>query len=76
VNYVPHFPPGTVHLRVVLDGPGQQPPCTIRITMRMASRIIYVEQTAEDAISAYDLAVRALLGELKAMKAAFSGEQA
>jgi hypothetical protein len=58
--------PGSAHLRVVLVGCGElQKPCTICVTLRMGSRIIYVEQTAEDPLTAYDVAVRALLNELR-----------
>ncbi|MDB6168313.1 MAG: hypothetical protein JWM88_1177 [Verrucomicrobia bacterium] len=73
VESITHLPSGLVHLRVVIEGPDHEPPCTVRLTMRAAAQIIYVEQTAEDPLSAYDAAVKALLGELNSMKNALGG---
>jgi ribosome-associated translation inhibitor RaiA len=74
VPSVAQFPPGTVHLRLLLDRLDHDPPYTVRLTLRMPGRIIYVEQSADDSVAAYDLAVRALLTELRALKAALDGE--
>jgi hypothetical protein len=75
MQHVVHSPPGIAHLRIVLADP-QSVECTIRLTFRSAGRIIYVEQTAGHPLAAYDLAVRALLGELRSQPESADGEPA
>lgn len=63
------FPPGTVHLQVLLEKHPRRPEYLAGLTLRVPSNISRAEETGTDVTQALDKAVRPLLRELDSLKA-------
>src|SRR2546425_10332233 len=68
-KHLNHFPPGTVHLQIVLERHPRKPLHTAALTLRVPSNILHSEKSAPDVIKAFDDAIKALLRELESLKA-------
>lgn len=63
------FPHDALHLHVAIEKHPKKPLHTVSLTLRLPSHILHSEKSASEAIPAFDLAVKALLRELKTFKA-------
>jgi ribosomal subunit interface protein len=68
-RHLRRFPPGTVHLLVVLEKHPKKEEYTAGLTLRVPSNILRAEQSGGDVIQALDEAVKTLLRELESLKA-------
>ncbi len=68
-KHLSHFPPGTVHLQIVLERYTKKLLYTAALTLRIPSNILRSEKSARDVLKAIDDAVKALLRELESLKA-------
>jgi RNA polymerase sigma factor (sigma-70 family) len=68
-KHLKHFPPGTVHLQIVLERHPRKPLHTAALNLRVPSNIVCSEKSAPDVIKAFDDAVKALLREAESFKA-------
>src|SRR5437879_898850 len=68
-KHLSHFPPGTVHLQIVLERNVRKLLYSAALTLRIPSNILRSEKSARDIIKAIDDAVKALLRELEPLKA-------
>ncbi len=73
-RYLKHFPPDAVHLNVALERHARRNLHTARLTLRLPSNILHSAKSAPDVITAFDLAVKALLRELEKLKAGLRHE--
>jgi len=68
-KHLEHFPPGTVHLQIVLERHPRKPLHTAALNLRLPSNILHSEKSAPDVIKAFDDAIKSLLRELESLKA-------
>src|SRR5439155_912766 len=68
-KHLKHFPPGTVHLQIVLERQARKPLHNAALTLRVPSNILHSEKSAPDVIKAFDDAIKSLLRELESFKA-------
>jgi ribosomal subunit interface protein len=68
-KHLNHFPPGTVHLQIVLERHPRKPLQTAALNLRLPSNILHSEESAPDVIKAFDDAIKSLLRELDSLKA-------
>ena len=75
--HLQHFPPDAVHLLVNLEQHARTGVFSVALTLRLPSNILRSEkQNKNSPISAFDIAVRALLRELEDLKAELRREHA
>ena len=68
-KHLKHFPPGTVHLQIVLERHARKPLHNAALTLRVPSNILHSEKSAPDVIKAFDDTIKSLLRELESFKA-------
>jgi len=68
-RHLRRFPPGTVHLQVLLEKHPRRPEYRAGLTLRVPSNILRAEEAGADVIQALDKAVKTLLRELESLKA-------
>ena len=68
------FPPETLHLQVLLERLPKKGLFTARFTLRLPSHILHSEKSAEDLLSAIDLATEALCREVDSMRSKLRGD--
>jgi ribosomal subunit interface protein len=73
-RFLQHFPPDAVHLQVGVTRRPRNGSFEVALTLRLPSNILRSEKSASDPIPALDLAIRALLRELSALKATLRHE--
>jgi ribosomal subunit interface protein len=73
-KYLVHFPPDTIHLQINLERNLKKKLFIAGLTLRLPSNILHTEKSAEDVITAFDDAVKALLRELESLKASLRRE--
>jgi ribosomal subunit interface protein len=74
--HLEHFPADAVHLQVNLERLPKKVLFSVRLTLRVPSNVLHTTKAAEDPITAFDLAVKALLRELAVLKSALRHEKA
>lgn len=73
-QHLQHFPPDAVHLLVHLERHAKRGDFTVGLALRLPSNILHSHKSAPDPVTAFDRAVKALLRELAAFKAALRRE--
>jgi DNA-directed RNA polymerase specialized sigma24 family protein/ribosome-associated translation inhibitor RaiA len=68
-KHLSKFPPDAVHLHIVLERNAKKDCYTARLTLRMPSNILHVEENADHLEESFDHAVKAMLRELEEQKA-------
>jgi len=73
-RHLRRFPPEAVHLTVFIERHPKKETYAASATLRVPSNILHAGKSAADAAAAFDAAVKALLEELKTLKAALRRE--
>jgi ribosomal subunit interface protein len=68
------FAPETLHLQVLLERLPKKGLFTARFTLRLPSHILHSEKSAEDLLSAIDLATEALCREVDSLRSKLRGD--
>ena len=68
-RHLQKFPPDAVHLQIILEKNAKKDCYTARLTLRMPSNILHVEENAGHLEEAFDRAVKAMLRKLEEQKA-------
>jgi len=67
-THLQHFPPGAVHLQIVLERHSKKPVHSAALALRVPSNVLHTKKTATEVIKAFDDAVKALLRILESLK--------
>lgn len=68
-QHLVNFPHDALHLVVAMEKHASKPLHEVHLTLRLPSNVLHCEKSAAEPIPAFDLAVKALLRELKTFKA-------
>ena len=74
-RHLAHFPPGAVHLQIVLEKHPRKDRYLASLTLRVPSDILHSEEAGRDLIGAFDDAVKSLLRKLKSHKSRLRREK-
>ena len=73
-THLEHFPSDAVHLQVNLERNSKRAWFVTGLTLRLPSNILESRKTGPDPVTAFDLAVKALLREVGVLKSALRRE--
>ena len=74
-RHLAHFPPGAVHLQIVLEKHPRKDRYLASLTLRVPSDILHSEEAGRDLVGAFDDAVKSLLRKLKSYKSSLRREK-